>query len=228
MQDEPLAPSPGSVKLYKLYRRTWLMLPEEPTSPYSAPVPLAAELANRISVVPVPGLNPPQLNIQTTAQSPSVDVPMRRVMGAYMPGSGTTVSTWQTAGFNSPGTASAASPDYLVADNVLSFTVEALREGGSQFMPLDQALGLSQPGASSAVAAVYDSWCGRGLDASQAVLADFTQWNNPTSPNRIPMLQTNGVFPKLRAIRVTLRLFDTNNALSPSKTTWQATVVEPL
>jgi len=156
-------------------------------------------------------------------------VPMRRAIGAYMPGLGAAVSTWQTAGFNSPGTTSAASSDYLVADNVLSFTVEVLPEGGgAKFMPLDQALGLSQPGASSAVAAVYDSWCGRGLDASQAVLADFTQWNNPTSPDRIPMLQTNGVFPKLTAIRVTLRLFDTNNALSPSKTTWQATVVEPL
>ena len=66
------------------------------------------------------------------------------------------------------------------------------------------------------------------MDPSQAVLVDFTQWNIPASPNRIPMLQGNGVFLKLTAIRVTIRLYDTNNALSPSKTTWQATVVEPL
>ena len=226
MQDEPLAPSPGSVKLYKLYRRTWLMLPEEPASPYSAPVPLAADLAQRISVVP--GSVPPLLNIQTTAQSPSVDVPMRRAIGAYMPGLGAAVSTWQTAGFNS-GTTPAESPDYLVADNVLSFTVEVLPEGGgAKFMPLDQAIGWTPQGSSSSVRAAYDSWCGRPMDPSQAVLVDFTQWNIPSSSNRIPMLQRNGVFLKLTAIRVTIRLYDTNNALSPSKTTWQATVVEPL
>jgi hypothetical protein len=34
--------------------------------------------------------------------------------------------------------------------------------------------------------------------------------------------------PRIIAIRVTIRLYDTNNALSPSKTTWQATLVEPL
>ncbi len=222
MQDELQPPSPSTVVLYKLYRRTWLMLPEEPASTYSATVPLAADLAQRISVVP--GSVPPLLNIQTTAQSPSVDVPMRRAIGAYMLGSSAAVGTWRTAGFN---TTSAAESDYLVADNVLSFTVEALSEGGSQFLPLDQALGLSQRGNPS-VPAAYDSWCGRGLDAPQAVLADFTQWNIPDSPNRIPMLQGNGVFLKLTAIRVTIRLYDTNNALSPSKTTWQATVVEPL
>ena len=224
MQDEPLAPSPGSVKLYKLYRRTWLMLPEEP-----APLPApqissigqpAVQLAQRISVVP--GLNPPQLNIQTTAQSPSVDVPMRRAIGAYMPGLGAAVGTWKTAGFDSTSAALGGS-DYLVADNVLSFTVEVLREGDAQFKPLHKAI----PNPSFAPKAVYDSWCGRNTEG-------FSNWNFAGDSHQIPMMPpgfpSNQSFSPISivAIRVTIRLYDTNNALSPSKTTWQATVVEPL
>ena len=217
MQDELQPPSPSTVVLYKLYRRTWLMLPEEPASPYSAPVPLAADIAQRISVVP--GSVPPLLNIQTTAQSPSVDVPMRRAIGAYMLGSSAAVGTWRTAGFN---TTSAAESDYLVADNVLSFTVEVLREGDAQFKPLHMAL--PNPLAPKAV---YDSWCGRNTEG-------FSNWNFAGDSHQIPMMPpgfpSNQSFSPISivAIRVTIRLYDTNNALSPSKTTWQATVVEPL
>lgn len=220
MQDELQPPSPSTVVLYKLYRRTWLMLPEEPASTYSATVPLAADLAQRISVVP--GSVPPLLNIQTTAQSPSVDVPMRRAIGTYMPGLGAAVGTWQTAGFNS-GTTLAESPDYLVADNVLSFTVEVLREGDAQFKPLHKAI----PNPSFAPKAVYDSWCGRNTEG-------FSNWNFAGDSHQIPMMPPgsppNQSFSPISivAIRVTIRLYDTNNALSPSKTTWQATVVEPL
>jgi hypothetical protein len=45
----------------------------------------------------------------------------------------------------------------------------------------------------------------------------------------LPSVATQGSLPpRITAIRVTIRLYDTNNALSPSKTTWQATLVEPL
>jgi hypothetical protein len=95
-------------------------------------------------------------------------------------------------------------------------------------MPLAQAL------ASANGSAVFDTWCNRPADPSLGITTTFTGWNNPQSPAVVPMpllpnqLGAPTVPRRLVAIRVTIRLFDTNNALSPSKTTWQATVVEPL
>jgi prepilin-type N-terminal cleavage/methylation domain-containing protein len=235
LQDEPSNAdgTPQSVKLYKLYRRVWLMLPQElsagaDTSNLNT---IGPALANRVSVVPpgLPNLNPPiQLNGDNALQKPNSDVPMRRGIGNFFAPAGGqgSVANWRQPCFDiTQGKDSTA----LIADNVLSFSVEVCPEGSTQFVPLATALGIAGP-------AVFDSWTNRSINPAQGITGDFSGWNVPNSPGVIPMPlipDPNALgaplFPKrLVAIRVTIRLFDTNNALSPSKTTWQATVVEPL
>jgi len=244
LQDEPsnLDGTPQSVKLFKLYRRVWLMLPQELGSNVSTqPLGLASGvLPSKISMANplLPTLNPAiQLNGDTSLQDPNCDVPMRRALGSFNTFSNAKpprydlvadVNTWRRPCFDP---ASAQDQTALLADNVLSFSVEVCPEGSTQFMPLANALGLP-PTANGA--AVFDTWSNRGRNPAKGITADFSDWNIPNSPGAIPMPLIPGqlgVAPRPRrlvAIRVTIRLFDTNNALSPSKTTWQATVVEPL
>jgi len=242
LQDEPSNPdgTPQSVKLFKLYRRVWLMLPQELGSNVST-LPLGAAsgvLPSKISMVNplLPTLNPAiQLNGDTSLQDPNCDVPMRRALGSFHLRSATIaqvadINSWRQPCFDVRNAAQTGQ-DALLADNVLSFSVEVCPEGSTQFMPLANALGLP-PTANGA--AVFDTWSNRGPNPSKGITADFSGWNIPNSPGAIPMPLIPGQLgeapkPKrLAAIRVTIRLFDTNNALSPSKTTWQATVVEPL
>ncbi len=233
LQDEPSNPdgTPQSVKLYKLYRRVWLMLPQElgAAADTTSLNTLGPVLANRVSVVPqsLPNLNPPiQFNGDNALLKPSNDVPMRRAIGNFFApmGGQASVGNWRQPCFDiTQGKDSSA----LIADNVLSFSVEVCPEGSTQFVPLASALGTPGP-------AVFDTWTNRALDAPRGITTDFTGWNVPNSAGVIPMPLIQGQLGesptprKLTAIRVTIRLFDTNNALSPSKTTWQATVVEPL
>jgi len=242
LQDEPsnLDGSPQSVKLFKLYRRVWLMLPQELGSNTST-LPLGAAsgiLPSKISMVNplLPTLNPGiQLNGDTSLQDPNCDVPMRRALGNFHLRSATIaqvadINSWRQPCFDVRNAAQTGQ-DALLADNVLSFSVEVCPEGSTQFMPLANALALP-PTANGA--AVFDTWSNRGPNPAKGITADFSGWNIPNSPGAIPMPLIPGQLGeaprprRLVAIRVTIRLFDTNNALSPSKTTWQATVVEPL
>ncbi len=239
LQDElpDLNGNPQSVKIYKLYRRSWLMLPQELSAGASTTSldNLGTVLADRISVVPtsLSNLNPPlQLNGDNSQQKPNVDVPMRRGIANFhaqngSPTNPSLVANWKNPCFDIK-SAALSGQQALIADNVLSFSVEVCPEGSTQFMPLAQAL------ASANGSAVFDTWCNRPADPSLGITTTFTGWNNPQSPAVVPMpllpnqLGAPPVPRRLVAIRVTIRLFDTNNALSPSKTTWQATVVEPL
>ena len=242
LQDElpDLNGNPQSVKIYKLYRRSWLMLPQELNAGASTSTlnSLGTVLADRISVVPtsLANLNPQlQLNGDSSQQKPNVDVPMRRGIANFHAPNGIQATPDQVSNWKNPcfdiKKAALSGQQALIADNVLSFTVEVCPEplpGKTPvFVPLSQVFGSNQ-------SAVFDTWCNRPADPSLGITTDFTGWNNSQSPAVVPMpllpnqLGAPPVPRRLLAIRVTIRLFDTNNALSPSKTTWQATVVEPL
>jgi prepilin-type N-terminal cleavage/methylation domain-containing protein len=218
LQDEVGVPT---VRLFKLYRRIWLMLPEDLSQGVNTAGLDASGLGDRISVVP-PGMTPAvQMNAEGSLQAPNNDVPMRRGIGnvSINPGD---VNGWRAPNFSQ---AVASSVNALIADNVISFSVEVFHEGANQFVPLHVALGSP---LSPSIPAVYDTWCSRSMDAAKGIPVDFTQWNVPGQPGAIPMVRPNAFPVKLSAIRVTIRLYDTNNVLSPSKTTWQATLIEPL
>ena len=247
LQDEPSNPdgSAQSVKLFKLYRRVWMMLPQELGSTVSTEKLEASAglMTSKISMVNPklvtnPSLSPLiQLNGDNSLLKANCDVPMRRALGSFHLSNNSNpprydlianADTWRRPCFDNT---AAQDQTALLADNVLSFTVEVCPEGSTQFMPLANALNLP---ATANGAAVFDTWSNRGPNPSQGITADFSGWNIPNSPGVIPMplipgqLNSAPTPRKLMAIRVTIRLFDTNNALSPSKTTWQATVVEPL
>jgi prepilin-type N-terminal cleavage/methylation domain-containing protein len=226
MQDEPLSPSP-TMKVYSLIRRVWPLAPERQRANSNT----LSVLADGVSVNPF-GFN----GGQWATDEPNTDVPTRRALGqAYYPGIGNAAS-WRAAALNSTAVTSNDSA-FVIANNVLSFTVEVLPENGPLFIPLkdlryfDITAGqqMAYLGSSSRV---YDTWSMRPLNSGPGVVEDYSQWMAPGSLTSVPMLPATAtpgsLPPKLSAIRVTIRLYDTNNALSPSKTTWQATLVEPL
>ncbi len=226
MQDEPLSPFP-TMKVYSLIRRVWPLAPERQHAPSNR----LSVLADGVSVTPF-GFN----GGQWASEEPNTDVPTRRALGqSYYPGVGNAAS-WRTTRLNGSAVTPVNSSSFVVASNVLSFTVEVLPEYGSQFIPLkdlkylDQSAGPQMAFVSSPW--VYDTWSMRQIGSGPGVTDDYSQWMTPGAPSSVPMLPataTQGSFPpRITAIRVTIRLYDTNNALSPSKTTWQATLVEPL
>ena len=204
MQDELGAPA--TIKVFSLYRRLWLLAPNNP----AAPMPIVTPTEN-ISVNPTPPLS--DINFgQWNTEFPNSDVPIRRGLGfGFTPNA---VSNWKNPNFNP---LSVATDPYLIADNVLSFTVEILPENDTKFLTLQNAFG----------SRVFDTWSSRPYGGN-----DFSKWNVPGDLASIPMIPSSAPIgtlpPRIIAIRVTIRLYDTNNALSPSKTTWQATLVEPL
>jgi|694.fasta_scaffold57730_5 prepilin-type N-terminal cleavage/methylation domain-containing protein len=204
MQDELGAPA--TIKVFSLYRRLWLLAPNNP----AAPMPIVTPTEN-ISVNPTPPLS--DINFgQWNTEFPNSDVPIRRGLGfGFTPNA---VSNWKNPNFNPLNVATAP---YLIADNILSFTVEVLPENDTKFLTLQNAFG----------SRVFDTWSSRPYGGN-----DFSKWNVPGDLASIPMIPSTAPMgtlpPRIIAIRVTIRLYDTNNALSPSKTTWQATLVEPL
>jgi len=219
------------VVLYKLYRRVWPMVPSD--------VPANTSFTNPPSNVPgissvdprtVSGLkdyagNPSplsyQLNILGTQLSPSNDVPTRRAIGRFM--GSNQLSDWKRRSFaNDFG--KGCDPDSVIADNVLSFSIEVWPEGGTGFVN-DYSSAFGQP--------VFDTWCGRNADSSWGVNSDFAsytgnnkpKWRDSTDPSCVPMISflANGLPKRLLAVRVTIRLYDLN-----TKSTWQATVIEYL
>jgi type II secretory pathway pseudopilin PulG len=227
LQDEP--PGTPPVRLHKLYRKLWMVLPHRPLDALGLPYgpdfltnTNSSRLGSRLSVVP--GIeNAAVFNlVEPPQRAPAnTDVPMRRGLGNFVRNP-SFLQTWQQPCFDfarvaNPGVQSEIS-DFLIADNVLSFTVELMPQGSTRFYDLKTLVGNGP--------AVFDTWCSRDYDTSMDMTVqpssgsgwDFTNWQE-TMPNS-----------QLRfvAIRVTIRLFDTNNALSPTKTTWQATIMEPL
>jgi prepilin-type N-terminal cleavage/methylation domain-containing protein len=208
LQDEVGAPA--TIKVFSLYRRMWLLAPNKPDP--SAPMPAVAATDGV-------GVNPNQLPLtdinfgQWNTDLPNTDVPLRRSIGFGYPASGS-VTSWKDSSFQP---LNVASDPFLIANNVLSFSVEVLNENGTQFFPLQSAIGSK----------VFDTWSSRPYGGN-----DFSKWNVPGDLASIPMIPSTAPMgtlpPRITAIRVTIRLYDTNNALSPSKTTWQATLVEPL
>jgi hypothetical protein len=163
------------------------------------------------------------MNGITSQLDPNVDVPFRRLFARYM--SSNTVSGWKTAGFNTRFASSGgAAADYaVIADNVLSFSIEVWPEGAINFSSVQAAFGQS----------VFDTWCGRSADPNWGVNADFAaftannkpKWRDSTDPSCVPMTSflANGLPKRLLAVRITIRLYDLN-----TKSTWQATVIEYL
>jgi prepilin-type N-terminal cleavage/methylation domain-containing protein len=204
LQDEVGAPA--TIKVFSLYRRMWLLAPNRPNP--GAPMPAVAATDGV-------GVNPNQLPLtdinfgQWNTDLPNTDVPLRRTIGFGYPFPNT-VPNWKSSNFQP---SNVASDSFLIANNVLSFSIEVLNENGTQFLPLQAAIG----------SRVFDTWTSRPYGG-----VNFSNWNVPGDPACIPMLSTGTTLPRITAIRVTIRLYDTNNALSPSKTTWQATLVEPL
>jgi hypothetical protein len=166
---------------------------------------------------------------------PNVDVPVRRFSGRFM-AANNTVSGWKSASFNtylandlvSPG----AAADYaVIADNVLSFSIEVWAEEGNNFTSVGTGFGPSKPGIGGQ--AVFDTWCGRPADPTWGVNSDFLgppgaavpNWRLLGAPTSVPMtsFKTNGLPKRLLAVRITIRLYDLN-----TKSTWQATVIEYL
>jgi prepilin-type N-terminal cleavage/methylation domain-containing protein len=226
MQDEPLSPFP-TMKVYSLIRRVWPLAPERQ---HAASNTLSV-LADAVSVTPF-GFN----GGQWASEEPNTDVPTRRALGqSYYQGVGNAAS-WRNSRLNGATVTPGNSSSFVVASNVLSFTVEVLPEYGSQFIPLkdlkyfDQTAGLQMAYVSAPW--VYDTWSMRALGSGPGVTDDYSKWMIPGDASSVPMLPGTATLgslpPKITAIRVTIRLYDTNNALSPSKTTWQATLVEPL
>jgi prepilin-type N-terminal cleavage/methylation domain-containing protein len=226
MQDEPLSPFP-TMKVYSLLRRVWPLAPERQ---HAASNTLSV-LADAVSVTPF-GFN----GGLWASEEPNTDVPTRRALGQSYYQGVSNAASWRNSRLNGATVTPGNSSGFVVASNVLSFTVEVLPEYGSQFIPLkdlkyfDQTAGLQMAYASAPW--VYDTWSMRALGSGPGVTDDYSKWMIPGVASSVPMLPGTATLgslpPKITAIRVTIRLYDTNNALSPSKTTWQATLVEPL
>ncbi len=220
MQDEAASPV-STIKVFSLIRRVWPLAPEKQKMPSNA-----LTLNDGISVTPS-GFN----GGQWASLEPNTDVPTRRALGMAYP-SGLIPSSWRTTFFDG-NIAGVSAPANVIANNVLSFTIEVLQENASQFIPLRnlQYFDSGTNSFQSASTSIFDTWSSRPNDGS-SVTGHYDLWNIPTAPDCVPMLPsvaTQGSLPpRITAIRVTIRLYDTNNALSPSKTTWQATLVEPL
>jgi len=217
------------VTLYKLYRRVSPMLPCDPAS--AAEPGFDPTLLSRVSAVPSAigatiASNKRKFNGVSSQLDPNSDVPFRRFFARYI--GSNTVGGWRTAGFNSylatDATTPGAAADYaVIADNVLSFSIEVWPEGATNFSSVSAAFGQS----------VFDTWCGRPLDGTWGVNADFAstnmagvpKWRDAADANRVPMTSflSNGLPKRLLAVRITIRLFDLN-----TKSTWQATVIEYL
>lgn len=217
------------VTLFKLYRRVSPMLPCDPSA---APEPgFDPSGLSRVSVVP-PAIgstiasNKRRFNGVTSQLDPNTDVPVRRFFGRFI--APNSIAGWRLASFNtflaSDSTAPGAAADYaVIADNVLSFSVEVWPEGGNNFTSVSAAYGQQ----------VFDTWCGRPADPNWGVNADFAsnnmagvpKWRDPSDPSFVPMtsLMPNGLPKRLLAVRITIRLYDLN-----TKSTWQATVIEYL
>jgi prepilin-type N-terminal cleavage/methylation domain-containing protein len=217
------------VTLYKLYRRVSPMLPCDPASaaePGFDPTGLSRASAVSSAIGATIPSNKRKFNGVTSQFDPNSDVPFRRFFARYI--GSNTVGGWKTAGFNSYLASDATSPgaaaDYaVIADNVLSFSIEVWPEGGNNFSSISTAFGQQ----------VFDTWCGRPADLSWGVNADFAstnmagvpKWRNAADANRVPMALNgpNGLPKRLLAVRITIRLYDLN-----TKSTWQATVIEYL
>jgi prepilin-type N-terminal cleavage/methylation domain-containing protein len=217
------------VILYKLYRRVSPMLPCDPAS--AAEPGFDPTLLTRASAVPSTigatiASNKRKFNGVSSQLDPNCDVPFRRFFARYM--ASNSVSGWKTAGFNSylatDATTPGAAADYaVIADNVLSFSIEVWPEGAINFSSVQAAFGQS----------VFDTWCGRSADPNWGVNADFAaftannkpKWRDSTDPSCVPMTSflANGLPKRLLAVRITIRLYDLN-----TKSTWQATVIEYL
>lgn len=219
------------VTLYKLYRRVAPMLPCEIPS-NSSPPTFNPSLLDRISVIP-PAVTvntaKDRFNGITSQLDPNADVPSRRFFGRYM--ASNTVAGWKGANLNTRllKDGGAAADWAVVADNVLSFSIEIWPEGASGFTDVRSGFGSSLAGGQ----AVFDTWCGRPMDAGRGVNADFEsitgnnmpKWRDRTDSSCVPMtaFMGNGLPRRLLAVRITIRLYDLN-----TKSTWQATVIEYL
>jgi len=214
------------VSLFKLYRRVVPMLPSDPST--ATDTTFNPSTLNRISVVPTnvsPSSNKRRFNGITSQLDPNVDVPNRRFFGKYM--GSNAISDWRTPSFktllsNATDTAGAAVDYAVIADNVLSFSIEVWPEDGNSFTNLQTAFGQK----------VFDTWSGRSADANWGVTTDFAsltgnnkpKWRDSTDPASVPMTLYKNNYPKcLLAVRITIRLYDLN-----TKSTWQATVIEYL
>ena len=246
LQDEPGTPT---VQLFNLYRKVLPLLPENPStgdfmdSNNSRPGTFASNLYEKMVSV-IPSQPSTVFNSSFAEDKPNVDVPMRRGMGTYL-NNPNNAATWRNTKFdfnqNGRVAADASLGNYLIAENVVSFTVEVLPKGSIQFVPL-MVNGQSNSPSNPVESGIFDTWCQRKeSDTFYSVTnppvnfigrTNFdVSWNDLGGTNSIPRSLMNDGIPKIphfTAIRVTIRLYDTNNALSPTKTTWQATVVEKL
>jgi type II secretory pathway pseudopilin PulG len=235
LQDEPGQPV---VRLYSLYRKAWLICPEElSTTELEISSTTSPKINQRASVIP--NQLKTFLNTKGNQGIANTDVPMRRGLGQYL-GSPEKVISWKAPlDLNRPfdQNIEPSIQDYLIAENVLSFTVEVLPKGGQRFIPLKNLV----PNLDFVSGGVFDTWSSRS--ANQIVPLGISidppqpnfdaEWQNFLNHQNLGMpfsKYQSGIphIPEFTAIRVTIRLFDTNNALSPSKTTWQATVIERL
>jgi len=219
-----------NLAIFKLYRRVWPLLPNEITGATTTAPTLNTFTQNRLSQVPnSAGLTAMQRLNYISSQLDSkanVDVMMRRGIGNFFTNS-SNISTWRNPGFN---TNTSSAQWAVVADNVLSFSIEGWFEGQAGFYPLDHASGLG--GGQR----VFDTWSGRKPDATQGI-ADASNpawlttngfWNSgwktdPSSVVPMPRPMLGGNPRRLLAVRITIRLYDLN-----TKSTWQATVIEYL
>jgi hypothetical protein len=219
-----------NLAIYKLYRRVWPLLPTEITTATTTAPTLGTFTQNRLSQVPnAAGLTAIQrLNYISSEldSKANVDVPMRRGIGNFFVNS-SNISTWRNPGFN---TNTASAQWAVVADNVLSFSIEGWFEGQPGFYPLDHASGLGSGQK------VFDTWCRRKPDATQGIAdASNPAWlttngfsnsgwkTDPSSVVPMPRPMLGGNPRRLLAVRITIRLYDLN-----TKSTWQATVIEYL
>jgi type II secretory pathway pseudopilin PulG len=225
LQDEPGSPSP-TVQLFKLYRKVLPLLPETLPPGFEESVKPSADYQRTASVIPSQPYT--VFNNAFSEEKPNVDVPMRRGIGIYLKNPDF-ASSWKTTFQGSNKLKDDDTLDYfLIADNVLSFTIEVLPKGSTQFATIFGNMEKN----------IFDTWCSRvGTDiylpsssppiSFNPLYPDFKS-NWPGTDPVLAAPKWRGMLPQFTAIRVTIRLYDTNNALSPSKTTWQATVVEPL
>lgn len=225
LNDEPGTPS---VTLNRLYRRRWLLLPTPPSSPFVLNASEANELAQdktKAILSHVPGTNPVTFNFIDTPEKQSIDVPQRRILGNYM-----SPANFRQAGWNS---SLAGNEDSLIADNVLSFTVEVWNPLTNKFGTLKDyydsltTLPLAQRFSYTTINShrVYDTWSSRDLSPASN---NYSRWNDSNDLSNsvpVPIKPASGnnsaALPVIQAIRVTIRLYDWR-----TKSTAQATVIE--
>lgn len=226
----------SGLALFKLYRRVWPMLPCDVPSTTAAPTTFTPSALDRLSVVSTFVLSDSrrQFNTLNTQLDPNTDVPTRRGSSRFL--NPNSYSGWQSPNFNTK-IGGAAADWAVVADNVVSFSIEGWFEGRNGFSVLENPNGLGPMGApvfsSPAGQKVFDTWCQRSVDLNWGVGADtasfnvsgIPKWRDPTDPNRVPMPLDgpNNNPRRLLAVRITIRLYDLN-----TKSTWQATVIEYL